>query len=541
MKKFLAVIFLLIIVLTSGAFTIWKLRADITVESADFSVTIDTGTSPSAYCMCADGSMMPYEYSNSGYLCIDKNLYGHINHMTFEGEPVYCIGRHTQRSPGSTTTVDKCSDIPLDSPEYAAVFSAANAGASHMKGIYGLSEYDMYYVTACALRSIVYGISPDSAAFYDTNHNYNEAMTNEYRHLLECSAQPVRQTSSKIRFNTDGICAVQVTADDKCYYRYGPYNPEADEPADNTYNLSVSVPDSVCFISCDPEAHNSSSCTSYNFGDSFYVYINASYTDNVSISVKAALNTTDYYPVVYLAADSSYQNIARLSVSENTVTNETQLVLSNSNTCGDLRITKKFMDNGESITEPGLSDEPRFTIQTADNLYVAGTFEDGVLTYESYTPFKTEYGLNTQSNDLIVKNLPVGEYIINESKGAEGYVAEIDTISVCNTAFEDEVVFINNAIHEETTTVCTTDITQLTSPTELTSETTLTSEQTTQLTTINTDTPSQSQVSAASSTPVCIKMMPGSPKTADKDCIPTILCLLLSLLVILISTHPVKK
>ena len=426
MKKLIPIFALITLIVTTGAITILHSNADIKIEKTQLSVEADRSQPPSAYCKNADGSSLGWEYSNSGYLCIDCNFHGNVNIMSYEGNIAYCIGHHNQKSPTSYTQADKYTDIPLDSPEYSAIFSAAAAGASGENGIYELSRTDICYVTQCAIRSIVYGIPSENLAFFDSDNNYNAAMTDEFHHLRQAASQPIQSKQAVLEFENTGI---------------------------SEYTVSYTGSEFEIFASDISEPFDITQTHIFNSASSFYIFINAKYQEAVPVTVTADTVVTTYSPTVYLSYDSGYQNIAQLKISDSLINLKNEFTLQNYNTTGEIIITKKFLSENTQISDTDLIAQPRFTVRCSNNLYVNGIYSNGKIIFDSFTDIPIEYSLNTDNSSLCISELPIGEYFICETKGADGFYAKIPEISILNTGGTATTDYINY----KQTTVTTTE------------------------------------------------------------------------------------
>ena len=443
MKKLIPIFVLITLIVTTGAIKVLRSDADVKIEKTHLSVEADRSQPPSAYCKNADGSLLGWEYSNSGYLCIDCNFHGNVNIMSYEGNIAYCIGHHNQKSPTSYTQADKYTDIPLDSPEYSAILSAAAAGASGENGIYGLSRTDICYVTQCAIRSIVYGIPSENLAFFDADNNYNAAMTDEFRHLRQAANQPLQPKQAVLELDATGVSAKPYYINGFCYYRYGPYHPISPEHELNEYTVSYNGKASEIFASDISEPSDITQTHIFNSASSFYIFLNAKYQETVAVTITADTVVKTYSPTVYLSYDSGYQNIAQLKIYDSLINLKNEFTLQNYNTTGEIIITKKFLSEQTQISDTELISQPRFTVRCSNNQYVNGIYSNGKIIFDSFTDIPIEYSLNADNSSLCISELPIGEYFICETKGADGFYAQIPEISILNTGGTVTTDYIN--------------------------------------------------------------------------------------------------
>lgn len=492
-KKIIPILSALIITATA---TIIHSKADMKIEQTDFSVSTDNTQKPSAYCMMSDGSQIPWEQSFSGYFCIPGCNDNNVNMMSFDGIPAYCIGRHDQKSPTTTNQVDKCTEITLDTPEYAQIFSITALGYGCSESAYGLNDIDFYYVTQCAIRSMLYGIPIENLAFYDTDGNINPYMNDEFARLRNSADTPLANNENTMTVISDTATVSEpIYIEDDCYFRYGPFSPYCNFDF-GTYNVNFADENDYIFLSESPDASVNEDIFTFEQSDEFYVYINALCQDEIIFSLNTDVSDIIYDPVIYLTHDDTYQDIAQMKLTDRTETVNTEFSLRNTDTTGDMVINKIFRLDDKKITDDKLTIQPRFTIKNSEGKYVNGIYANDVVLFTNFTDTPVEYPLCVSSSSLTVENLPIGDYIISESQGAEGYMPIHELIEMRNSSETDTIDFINyKSTPPETVGQPseTTTTTQITTPSETTTTTT-------QITTSETTTTEQTTTSESTTT-----------------------------------------
>lgn len=431
-------------------------KADIKVEETNFSVIADRTNKPSAYCRNSDGSLIDENYSNSGNFCICCCAKGNTTIMSFDNDFAYCIGKHWQDAPTALTQVDKNFDIPLDQPEYASIFSIAAAGASSGTSLYGLNSTDLYYVTQCAIRSSLYGIPAENLAFYDENGIYNENMTAEFIRLRQTESEIIIPDEKIIEINTEFSDTTQVMIDNHLYYCYGPFFPEVYDTNFEEYYVNFTSEEQYSFISDTRNAYQTDNINQFPSDIPFFIYADALYQDDISVNINTNVFTTYYEPLIYVAHDKTYQDIAQIHITQKPTLISTELSVKNNETVGNLLINKKFIDDCIEVSDTFLISQPRFSIRHISGKYIVGTLINGHIVFNRFSDEPTEFSLNFDST-LFIENLPAGEYYICEVEGADEYIAEIPELLIENNSEDNIVDFINKKERPEiTTTICTT-------------------------------------------------------------------------------------
>ncbi len=421
MKKLLYIpIIPFIIFLMAVAFSLHS-KAELQTEDIPFSLESQKGIQPSAYCMNSDGTKLSDEYSFSGYFCIPGYSDNSINLMIYEGEYAYCIGTHSQKSPLSVTDAVKCTEIEYDDANYKQYISALISGTT--TNTYGLSETDMYYITQCALRTIRYGLPEDMMAFFSPDGIENTEMTSEYRRILSESKNIHSPAEKHISINSSESVHNLKIENNKPYILYGPYYAEADFEYDSLY-VSVEEKEQNVLLT------DQNGCCFYNEmeikdGEAFYVMLDSLSEDECTIAITAPVTAAELSPVLYLAKNDSFQDIIQIKKFEKNSIISSELKIKNENVQGTLSIQKVFEDSGIQITDNYLNKQPRFTIKLeSEELYANGIYtEDGIL-FTSFSDTPVEFALDEKSGNLSISGLPAANYIISESKGAEGYYPE---------------------------------------------------------------------------------------------------------------------
>lgn len=474
MKKFIALISSLIVLGAAGAGTILHSKADMKIETAEFSVSADRSQRPSSYCRNSDGSPVSRDYSSSDNFCISQYAEGNETIMSYDGYPAYCIGSHLQNAPTSLMQATRYSDIPYDDPEYAAIFRIAAAGASSGRTDYNLNSTDLYYVTQCAVRGYLYGIAPESLAFFYDDGTLNDAMTNEFFRISYAAYEEYIPFSSELKTTSSDEAPVQIFTDEKCYFRYGPFQPYSEYTDISYYTLECGAEENVIisafgdFIPAESETEFQSECP-------FYVYIDSTYTEEVNITINSEAHVTRYNPTVYLASDTAFQNIFQINITEADEQLSGELKLVNTDTTGDIRVNKKFIADNIEINDLSLISQPRFSVKNQDGNYVYGIQTDGKIIFDHFSSEPVEFAL-TSDSVINISGLPVGEYTVCEIKGADGFEAQNAEIAISNTIELNTCVIINESI---ITTTTTAPVTTTVEETTTVAETTTPSESTT--------------------------------------------------------------
>lgn len=523
MKKIISVIISSVVLTALGTGTMLHSKADMKIEKASFSVSADRSHRPSAYCRNADGSAISHDYSSSDNFCISQYANGNATIMSYDSFPAYCIGNHLQNAPVSLMQATRCSDIPYDSEEYGAIFRIASAGASSGTTEYGLDETDLYYVTQCAVRTYLYGISPDSLAFYDDNGNLNEAMTNDFIRISNAANETYIPFESIIETDSSESSAVPVYTEDKCFYRYGPFYTYSEYTDFDTYTVEIRNTDSPVIISAMSDIISTESETRFESDYPFYVFIDASYEEEITLDLNAETTVTKYDPTVYLSDDQNYQNIFQIRITDSNELLSGELSLKNTDTKGDIQLNKKFIAENTEIYDLDLISQPRFSIKNEYGKYINGIQSDGKIIFDHFSEEPSEFSL-TSDSVIYVSGLPAGEYTICEIKGANGYEARDAEIIINNTAELNTCEIVNESI-VTTTEITTSETTasETTADTEitiiLTTATYMTNiAETTTPEIITSETTSETQT--LSTHPVTVKTpsnprIPHSPKTGD--------------------------
>lgn len=466
MKKIFALISSVVVLCAVGAGTALHSKADMKVETADFSVSADRSQRPSSYCRNADGSPVSSDYSSSENFCISQYANGNETVMSYDGYPAYCIGNHLQNAPTSLMQATRCSDIPYDDPEYAAIFRIAAAGASSGRTDYSLSSTDLYYVTQCAIRGYLYGIAPESLAFFYEDGTLNDNMTNEFFRISYAAREEYIPFSSELKTASSDEAPVQVFTDEKCYFRYGPFQPYSEYTDISYYTLECDAEENV-IISAFSDFVASESKTEFQSDLPFYVYIDSTYTEEVNISINSEAHVTRYNPTVYLSSDAAFQNIFQISITDADERLSGELRLVNTDTTGDIRLNKKFLADNMELNDLSLISQPRFSVKNQNGKYVCGIQSDGKIIFDHFSAEPVEFAL-TSDSIIYISGLPVGEYTVCEIKGADGFEALNSEITLSNTIELNTCEIINESIITTTTAAVTTTVTENTTVSETT-------------------------------------------------------------------------
>lgn len=467
MKKLITVITSLIVIAAAGKAAQLHSKADMKVETADFSVSSDRSHRPSAYCRMADGSPVGENISTSENFCISGMADGNMSLLTYDGLPAYCIGLHTQNAPTALMQVTKLSDIPYNSDEYGAVFRMAAAGASTGTTAYGLSDTDLYYVTQCAVRCYLYGTGSENLAFFDDNGNLNTDMTNEFHRISSAAYETYIPYEPVLTIDQSAAYDEKTFTDDKCFFRYGPfyvYSEYTDIPG---YSISASETDGWSVITPLSELTDTESVYEYTADTPFYVYINSAYEEEIALEITSEKNVTRYDPTVYLAGSENCQDIFQLRITSSDETMYGNIILKNTDTTGDLKVSKHFMADNTEISDKYLISQPRFAIKNEKDKYISGIQSDSKIVFDHFSEEPVEYALSSAS-EIYVSGLPVGEYRIFEIQGASGFEARETEVMIYNSVELDVCDFINESI---TTTTVTTPAETTTTATETTTGT----------------------------------------------------------------------
>ncbi len=452
MKKSLSVIITVAVLAAGSTAFALKPKADVKTETTSFSVSSDRSRAPSAYCRRSDGSPVGSEYSTSDNFCICGSAMGNASILTYDGLPAYCIGDHIQNSPVSLMQVTKLTDIPYDSEDYGAVFRMASGGASTGTTYYGLNETDLYYVTQCAIRTWLYDMEPDSLAFFDADGNYHEGMSEEFRRIYNTAYDEPDPECTGIITDDSGAETKTVYYGDKCFFRYGPFVPYAENADIEYYEINYSSDDAEAVITPFGDLINLNSENRYNAETPFYVYLNAAYSGELELEITSEIHTEKYSPVVYLSSDDRYQDIFQIQMTDFNEELFGYYSLSNSDNTGSIKLNKRFLAGEADICDSSLISQPRFTVKNSDGKYISGIQCDGVVIFDHFSDTPVEYAL-TENSDICISGLPLGEYTAYEVKGAEGYEALECEIPVNNTYATDICNFVNVSV---TTTAATT-------------------------------------------------------------------------------------
>jgi len=504
MKKLISLISAAAVLAVGSTATMIHSRADMKVETADFAVSLDRSSRPSAYCRNADGSAVSESYSSSENFCISGMAQGNASLLVYNDMPAYCIGNHLQNAPTSLSQVTKLSDIPYDSEEYGAIFRMAAAGASTGTTEYGLNSTDLCYVTQCAVRTWLYGLNADTFAFFDENGDYNEALTNEFRRILSTADETSVPFTTDIMIDSSLSSAEKIYTEDKCYFRYGPFFPYSEFTELPYYSITETNPDENVILSPFSELGTAESVTEYQSDEQFYVYINSTYENEVVLEITSETQISRYNPVVYLSGDENYQNIFQLSITDNEEKLSGLLALRNTDTFGDLKLNKKFIADNNEISDIKLISQPRFTVKNEEGKYISGIQSDKGIVFDHFSAEPVEFALSSES-EIFISGLPVGEYKIYEITGADGYMARETEIEITNTCELNTCIFINESV------TTTTEITTTEAPVTTTTSTEITSAETSVTTdtapveftfTVTSETPYNSEITENSETEI---------------------------------------
>lgn len=450
MKKLLYILPVsVILIIMAFAFSLHS-KAELQTEDIPFSLESQKGIKPSAYCINSDGTKLSDEYSYSGYFCIPGNSDDSINLMIYEGEYAYCIGTHSQKSPLSVTDAVKCTEISLDDANYQKYISALFAGTG--ENIFGLNETDMYYITQCALRTIRYNLPEDMMAFFSEDGTENKEMTSEYHRILSESKNVYSPEEKQILINSSESIKSLKIENNKPYVLYGPYSAQADFEYDSLTVSTNDTENSILLINQNGTIFQNT--MDIQSGEEFYVMIDPLLESECTVSITAEILSSGSVPVLYLAKDDNYQDILQLKryVKDDIVTAD--MTLKNENTHGKLTIKKIFEDSGVQLTDKALYKKPRFTIKLAsEELYANGIYTDEGFIFTSFSDFPVEFYLDENKGSLDISGLPAAEYIISESKGAEGFYTEENEKEILLNSVGFTVTFRNiRTTPPETTT-----------------------------------------------------------------------------------------
>lgn len=449
MKKLLYIpLVSVVIIILAAAFSLHS-KAELQTEDIPFSLESQKGIQPSAYCINSDGTKLSDEYSFSGYFCIPGNSDDSINLMIYEGDYAYCIGTHSQKSPLSVTDAVKCTEIDYDDANYKQYISALTAGTT--ENIYGLSETDMYYITQCALRTIRYGLPEDMLSFFSPDGIENTEMTSEYRRILSESHIINSPEKKQISINSIDSTGNLKIENKKPYMSYGPYYAEADFECDS---LLISVKDNDNKILLTDQNgivfHNEMEIKN---GEAFFIMLDSLSEEEYTIVITTSVSSVESSPVLYLAKDDRYQDIIQIKSKEKDDIISAELRIKNEETYGTLNIQKIFEDSGIQITDHNLYKQPRFTIKLDhEELYADGIYTDKGIIFTSFSDTPTEFALDENTGYLSISGLPTANYIISESKGAEGYYSEETEKEISLNSDGCTVDFINKKINPPETT-----------------------------------------------------------------------------------------
>ena len=412
-------------------------------ESLNLSVILDTSKKPSAYCMTHGGSPITSSYSTSNYFCIDKSHDGNVLFMTYQNNPVYCIGTHHQLIPQNEVPVNSEADKSLDS-QYARLYSAAITGFSDPTTNYSkLNDVDFYYVTQCAIRAILYDIPYQALAFYNIDGTINNAMTEEFINIM-IKSRTALTNSPQISVN-ENVNKEIVSIENNFYYKIGPYQARPTSGQFETYSVLINGHENS-FASKNPSLSTIEKETLFNYNESFYVYTPAN--TNTSLNIEISSNTFHkiYTPTVLLAEDTTYQNVFYINHSPNTSNVKTNFNISSEVALGSLTINKTLLTKDGIISDEALYKQIAFTIKNIDSLYLNSTSLNGNYSFSSFSNSSTIYNLD-EKGSIFINNIPIGDYFISEIQGASGFSFDSNPIEISvtpNNNFQKEIV--NNQI-----------------------------------------------------------------------------------------------